>query len=75
MENYYNQVRKSPIFALFIPWENFTRASPVLWIFLASVVMLFVGLNVKIFSLFIWIGGFLVAFIVAVALSFFENSF
>jgi hypothetical protein len=73
MEKYYDALGRSPIFGLFMPWRNLTRVNPLLWVFLTSLVLLIIGLNVSFLSVFAWIGGFLVAFYVAVALALFES--
>jgi hypothetical protein len=72
MENYYSRIERSPILDLFMPWKNFTRASPVLWIFLASLLIWIIGSTFNL-SLFVWVGGFLVLLFVAVALALFES--
>ncbi len=73
MESYYDLIGRLPILDLFMPWKNFTRVSPLLWIFLASLIILIIGLNVSFLRVFVWVGGFLVAFFVAVALALFES--
>jgi hypothetical protein len=72
METYYNRVERSPILGVFNPIRNFSRASPLMWIFLVAVVLLFLGANVEFLRIFAWVGGFLVVFFVAVGLAFFE---
>lgn len=72
MQKRFNQLHRSPLLAVLNPVNNFSRASPLLWIFLAAVVLFFLGINVEFFRLFAWIGGFLVVFFVAVGLALFE---
>jgi hypothetical protein len=67
------ELEGSPLMKMLMPWKNFDRASPLLWVFLGSLVLWTVGLNAHFLSLFAWIGGFLVAFFVAVALALFES--
>lgn len=73
MKRYYNAMGDSPISAILTPWNNFTRASPVLWVFLISVLLLIVGLSVSFLEAFVWLGGFMVALFVAVAIAMFES--
>jgi hypothetical protein len=71
MEKYFGDFGRATIIELLQPWKSFDKASPLLWTFLAAMLMLFIGVNLPFFDILIWIGGFLVAFFAAVAISLF----
>ncbi|MBU0907184.1 MAG: hypothetical protein KKE05_03445 [Nanoarchaeota archaeon] len=68
----YGNWRKAPIVRMLSPWDNFTRASPPVWVFFASLLIWMVGLGFNL-SWFVWAGGFVVLFFLAVAISIFES--
>ncbi|MFH1803080.1 MAG: hypothetical protein ABH864_06575 [archaeon] len=72
MDEYYDRVGRSPLLGVLNPVENFSRASPLMWTFLAAVVLFILGVNIEFLQLFAWVGGFMVLLFVAVGLAFFE---
>ena len=73
MKDYFDGIDKWPILGIFMPWRNFSRASPLLWIFLGALAVWTIGASTGFLWGLAWIGGFLVAFFIAVALALFES--
>lgn len=55
----YNQVSRSPILELLSVRKNFDRASPFVWIFLFSLVLVLAGFSFSFLRGFVFLGGFL----------------
>lgn len=68
-----SQLGRSPFVRAFLPWENFTRVTPLFWIILVGVLMMILGLNFGFLRFFAWIGGFLTFFFVALGISIFRS--
>lgn len=50
--------KDAPLFKLFKDRSNFDRISPMTWVFIFALVVLFVGLVVEVLKIFILVGGF-----------------